>query len=273
MVLAHVYTRDGLPLLPAATLLPLGSVTAALCAYLLLRRAGFRIALDRLRDGLALVFLGALVSMLISSTVGTTTDLAFGVIPASDWWRTWFVWWAGDAMGVLLITPLLLGMSRIRWRERIPVLRVAEFVALLAGVLCAGLLSSTVSSVLLVLAFPLVCWAAFRFQLAGAALCALLVSVAVTIGVGQGLFGGPNLSSDMAVLQAVNGSVALTALLISAVIAQRSALHTQAQRVCRQLAMLARAGARIGGAQGVVESACELARVCTPEFADASWST
>ena len=37
----------------------------------MLRRAGFRNELDRLRDALALVFLGALAGMLISSTVGS----------------------------------------------------------------------------------------------------------------------------------------------------------------------------------------------------------
>src|SRR3712207_6227222 len=60
-----------------ATLITAAGNTAApwLAAYLL-RRAGFRPQIDRRRDAVALVVLGALVSMLVSATVGSTVLVA-----------------------------------------------------------------------------------------------------------------------------------------------------------------------------------------------------
>ena len=54
------------PAPPAVLVIVAGNTVAPLCAYLLLRRVGFRTELARLRDGLALVFLGAFAAMLIS---------------------------------------------------------------------------------------------------------------------------------------------------------------------------------------------------------------
>lgn len=82
-----------------------GNVLAPVCAYLMLRRAGFRTEMDRLRDALALVFLGGLWPMLISATIGTWTLVLTGDLPLSQFWPVWSAWWAGDAMGVLVLTP------------------------------------------------------------------------------------------------------------------------------------------------------------------------
>ncbi len=110
-----------------------GNTLAPVCAYLLLRRVGFRTALDRLQDALALVFLGALSRMVISATVGTGVLVAAGALPVHDFWPTWSVWWTGDAMGVLVIAPLLLAARTARWPRGAPVLRGVEAIALLGG--------------------------------------------------------------------------------------------------------------------------------------------
>ncbi len=93
-----------------------GNTAAPLCAYLLLRAAGFRTDLARLRDCLSLVFLGGLAAMLVSSTIG-----AYLLVPPAAckfrpyrFWSVWLPWWVGDAMGVLLIAPVLLVLPRVR---------------------------------------------------------------------------------------------------------------------------------------------------------------
>src|SRR4029450_3482171 len=100
---------------------------------LLLRRTDFRMELDRLRDALALVFLGALTGMLISATVGSGVLALAGAIPASDFWPTWSVWWTGDAMGVLVVAPFLLVLRRARWPRGSSPYRWVEAGALLAS--------------------------------------------------------------------------------------------------------------------------------------------
>jgi integral membrane sensor domain MASE1 len=69
-----------------------GNTLAPVCAFLLLRRADFHEELDRLRDVLALVFLGALGGMLISSTVGSGVLLLAGALEPSGFWPAWSVW-------------------------------------------------------------------------------------------------------------------------------------------------------------------------------------
>ncbi|HET7308776.1 MAG TPA: MASE1 domain-containing protein, partial [Actinomycetota bacterium] len=56
---------------PAAVLTAAGNTLAPIVAAWLLERAGFRQQIDRVRDVVALVGLGALLSMAISATIGT----------------------------------------------------------------------------------------------------------------------------------------------------------------------------------------------------------
>ncbi|MEI5009811.1 MASE1 domain-containing protein [Streptomyces sp. PmtA] len=216
-----------------------GNTAAPVCAYLLLRRARFRQELDRLRDVLALVFLGALGGMLVSSTVGTATLVQAGALDPDRFWPAWSVWWTGDAMGVLVVTPFLLVLRRARWPGPAGPARWAEATALGLCTLGVTLLAtSTRNSSLLFLVFPCLIWAAFRFQLAGAAPCALLVStLAITAAARQlGPFAGQELFANMVTLQAFNGATALTALLMAAVITERNQTHEEIKRVCARLA-------------------------------------
>ncbi|MFD4138082.1 MULTISPECIES: MASE1 domain-containing protein [unclassified Streptomyces] len=215
-----------------------GNTLAPVCAYLMLGRAGFRDELDRLRDGLALIFLGALAGMLVSSTVGTSVLVYSGALEQSQFWPAWSVWWTGDAMGVLVVTPLLLLLRRARWPLAARPARWIEAAALLATTASATVLAtSTSSSSLLFLVFPCLIWAAFRFQLAGAAPCALGVSTLAihAAAVGSGPFAGGDLFSNMVTLQAFNGATALTALLLAAVITERNETHDEIERVCARL--------------------------------------
>ncbi|MEU2153699.1 MASE1 domain-containing protein [Streptomyces sp. NPDC019396] len=215
-----------------------GNTLAPVVAYLLLRRAGFRSELDRLRDGLLLVFLGALTGMLISSTVGSSVLMLSGAVTPGAFWPTWSVWWTGDAMGVLVVTPFLLVLRRLRWPVRARPARWVEAVALTLCAIAATLLATqSRSSSLLFLVFPVLIWAAFRFQLAGAAPCALGVSTLAILAATRqaGPFADQDLFASMVTLQAFNGSTALVALLLAAVIAERNETHEEIKRVCRRL--------------------------------------
>lgn len=225
------------PSLPAVLSITAGNTLAPICAYLLLRRVGFHNELDRLRDVLALVFLGALGAMLISSTVGTGALVLAGALQPSDFWPTWSVWWTGDAMGVLVVAPFLLVIRAAHW-PRAPLSRWAEAAALLLGTLSATYLATgTSSSSLLFLVFPFLIWAALRFQLAGAAPCALVVSTLAILAAARqiGPFADQDLFANMVTLQAFNGVAALTALLLSAVIIERNRTHEEIRRVFTQL--------------------------------------
>jgi integral membrane sensor domain MASE1 len=58
-------------------------------ACLMLRRVGFRVQLDRLRDVVALVFLAALLAMLLSATLAALALLGTGTLPTHGYWFAW----------------------------------------------------------------------------------------------------------------------------------------------------------------------------------------
>ncbi|GHI03240.1 MASE1 domain-containing protein [Streptomyces cellostaticus] len=228
------------PSLLAVLAIVAGNTLAPVCSYVLLRRTGFRNELDRFRDALALIFLGAFTGMLVSATTGTGTLLLAGVLSTGDFWPTWSVWWTGDAMGVLVVTPVLLVLRSARWPKDAPPLRWVEGLLLLAAMAGIGFVE-TGRTPLLFLGFPLLIWAAFRFQLAAAAPCALAVSTFAIIAAARrtGPFFGQDLLTNMITLQAFNASAALTALVLGAVVSERNQTQREIARACGQLAGMA----------------------------------
>jgi PAS domain S-box-containing protein len=214
-------TISATPLAAAAT--AAGNTLAPLAAAILLGRVGFRPQLDRLRDALAIVFLAALASMLISATIGAATLLASGVIEGSEFLGAWSVWWAGDAMGILVVAPFLLTITTIRQHPVPRGWKLIEAAALVAAMIGISTLVVATDLPIIFLLFPILGWAAWRFQQPGAAPSALLVSLFATWAAveGRGLFDGLSLSGRMFTLQAFNASVAFTSFFFATVVGER----------------------------------------------------
>ncbi|WP_431901780.1 MASE1 domain-containing protein [Nonomuraea sp. bgisy101] len=260
------------PSMLAVLAISVGNTIGPLCSYFLLASVGFRSSLNRLRDALALVFLGALAGMLVSATLGSGVLVLSGALQPAEFWPTWSVWWTGDAMGVLVITPLLLVLHKglrlprevhASWRTqalslreslRLPrralVGRWAEAAALVVLTFLVTLAATTTSTNMLFLVFPLLIWAALRFQLPGATACVLIVSTVAIVNAARGIgpFAHHDLFVNMVILQAFNGSAALTALLLAAIIAERNHAHHNLEQICARLVEMA---VRLERGQGV----------------------
>ncbi|MFF3515244.1 MASE1 domain-containing protein [Streptomyces sp. NPDC002573] len=237
------------PSVPAVLAITAGNTLAPLCSYALLRCAGFHTDVDRFRDALALVFLGGLTGMLISATVGSVTLHLAHALPTNGFWSTWWVWWTGDTMGVLVVTPVLLVLRSTHWPKLAPAIRWEEGAVLVTAALGVGFLENAPVP-LIFLAFPLVTWAAFRFQLSGAAPCALAASTGAILAATRrsGSFAGHTVLTDMVALQAFNGAASMTALLLSAAITERNQAQAKIEETCRRLAeMTARITPDTGG--------------------------
>jgi signal transduction histidine kinase len=200
-----------------------GNTLAPLAAATLLKRVGFRIEMDRLRDAAALILLGALVAMTISATVGTSVLVLSNTVSADAFWPTWAVWWTGDAMGALLVAPFLLSLLPKTRSSALPLRTAAELTGLLVGI---GVLTFVVFQNRLrleYLVFPLIIVAAWRFHLRGAAPAALIASgIAIWSAVqGTGPFAAETLVQKMVTLQVFNVCVALTSLVVTAFVEAR----------------------------------------------------
>jgi anti-anti-sigma factor len=207
--------------LGGAALIAVGNTAAPLLAVGLLHAVGFRSQLDRLRDALALVLLGALASMALSATLGTAALLVEGKISHSSVASTWATWWSGDATGVLVFAPLLLSLGQVRqlaWRRW---LEAAGVIASLAFV--AYLIFHSPYPETMYLVFPLLIWAAVRFGQLGASLAAVtVVGMTVWAAIDEvGPFAHATLLHRMLTLQTYNAVTALTSFVLAAIMTER----------------------------------------------------
>lgn len=228
------------PLAAAAT--AAGNTVAPLLAAGLLARVGFRRQLDRLIDAVALVFLGALLSMMVSATVGAGTLVLSGSIPPDAFPSTWSVWWAGDATGILVVAPFLFVLGGLRPRRgamQPPRTwgRLFEAALLFAVLTAVSLAVVRTELPLLFLVFPFLGWAAWRFGQRGAAPAALLVSgVAVWAAAkGWGPFAPSHLLDNMVTLQAFDATVALTSFVGAAAVSERTRARQALEEVAQRL--------------------------------------
>src|SRR2546426_6445965 len=99
-----------------------GATVQALVGASLVRRwVGFPSPLTSARDIGTFLLLGGPLSCLVSATVGVTTLVVSGQIPWPLFVMTWWTWWVGDTLGVLIATPLVLSWlaePRAIWRRR-----------------------------------------------------------------------------------------------------------------------------------------------------------
>jgi integral membrane sensor domain MASE1 len=208
------------------------------CGYRLLRRAGFRLELDRMKDLAALVVYGALVATIISTTIGVGAQVLAGVEQPGNFWTRLLLSWISSAMGVLVVTPFLLVLRRVHVPRDLRPLRVLEAAVMLAGTLVVMLVATRTTTELLFLVFPFLIWAALRFQLAGAATAILVVSTMAVIGAvnGSGPFEGQDVYSNLVTIQAFDGSTALTALVLAVATTERNLAHNDVEQAATQLA-------------------------------------
>jgi anti-anti-sigma factor len=204
-----------------AGLIALGNTASPLLAAGLLRLAGFRPQLDRLRDALSLVFLGALLAMTVSATLGATALLVDDKISSASYASTWTLWWAGDGTGVLVFAPLLFSLGRLRdlrWRQ------YGEVVLLVAALAATSYLVFNDQSKDSYVVFPLLILIAMRFRQIGAALGALtLVAIAVWTATDErGPFANVSFLHRMVTLQIYDAVIALTSFVLAAVMAERA---------------------------------------------------
>jgi signal transduction histidine kinase/CheY-like chemotaxis protein len=215
------------------------TLEAVLGAWLLLAVAKFDCSLARLRDVLALVVLAAGVSTAVCATIGVTSLCLGGAQHWSDFGSLWGLWWLGDAIGALVVAPLLLTWASGRWQIRRPI-EAAALIALLVAVSWLGFggrspgLGERTGMYLL---FPLVMWAALRFGQRGATTATLVASALAIWSTVNGLgpFGVGLIHERLLSLQLFVGVVATSALLLSAAIAERERLQQDLRRSLEHL--------------------------------------
>ena len=212
-----------------------GNTLAPLVAVSLLVSVGFRREIDRLWDAVDIVFLGALLSMLISASVGAGTLVLSGAISANEFPGAWAVWWTGDAMGVLVVAPFLLSLFQRPWSGSLQ--ERTEGAALLLLVAVVSFLVMNTDRGLMFLVIPFLGWTAWRFQQRGAAPAALIAAGIASWAAAHDLgpFRHGTLFEKMITLQSFDATVAFSSLFFAALVTERMRAREALERAAAEL--------------------------------------
>src|SRR6267142_511430 len=213
-----------------ATGISIGNTLEAITAVYLVRRfVGSRNPFQRAVDVLKFVVFAALLSTAVGATIGNVVLCLSGSASWSGFGRLWLTWWAGDGVGALVVTPLILSWVEKpfeSWRGW----RLAEAVSLFV---LMALLSATVYTNLLPssatarpwghVTIPLLLWAAFRFGPRGVSTTMALLSAIAIWGTihGYGGFALYSRNEGLLFLQAYLANYAITTLSLAGLVTER----------------------------------------------------
>jgi PAS domain S-box-containing protein len=222
---------------PVAVFISVGNTLEALVGAALLRRVRFSPHLERVRDVLALVVLAAAGSTAVAATNGVTTLWVSGNL-SDSYGAGWLLWWSGDAMGNLIVAPLLLlWLSAPWWKPR-----RAE---LLEGLALLGLVVGVSWFVFLDgywryphLLFPLLVWAALRFYQRGSVTSSFVVAAFAIKGAIDGTtpLGGGGATEVVQIAEGLLAAMIVSLLILGAALSERRAAQGDLQRERANLA-------------------------------------
>lgn len=163
-----------------ASSIAVGNTLAPLLTFFLLKSSEFRVVLNRGKDVLAMA-LSASVGMLISATAGVYSLFSAGIVAQTQLSTSWFVWWAGDTVGIFLALPLLLAATNSAllqlWRRKIDYLSWCVLVSVLEIAIFLFVPNVVGQfSLLAIIVLPLVIWSGMLFGLAGSSIAVLGLS-------------------------------------------------------------------------------------------------
>ena len=187
--------------------------------------------------GFDLIRIRHVISLVAAAVAGTIVSGIGGAVvyrllqgPSASMLNTWVHWFASDAVGIIAVAPLVIGLASVV-RRRPPLSEVIE------GVLALVALAVTTAFIIplprelwetvfpITWLFPILLWLAARCEPSFSAAGAFLVSMTIvwTTILGKGHFGDPSLPITDRVLGAQAGIlvVAFSAYVLAALFAER----------------------------------------------------
>jgi PAS domain S-box-containing protein len=223
---------------------------ALLAAWLAERYFGSRFSLGCLRSVLG--FLVAAVVAAAVSGVGGVPAYKLFHSPEAPAWTIWQHWLASDAVGMIAVAPLVIGIAEATRRPP-PRREILEGVAALAVMVAmvAGIISLPPAPwelmALAALVFPILLWIAARgqpvFAAAAAFVHSLTVVWAITFGIGYFGHAALPLGERILIAQTAIVGVALSACVLAALFAERRRHETDLEKSEARLQEALKAGA------------------------------
>ena len=192
------------------------------------RLAGRRVTFKRLADVLSLTVVAGLSSMAAALVGAAAAWSGFG----APYWMTWRNWWIEDALGILVITPLILTWQTGAGQAvKMSLRRQVEALLLLAAAIFQvgtmfGLPETPIPFELRpYFLFPILAWAALRYRpdgmIALLAVISMVMFALTAAGAGNFPLGEAHSTEQLIRVQIFLGIAAITGLILAAVFAER----------------------------------------------------
>jgi len=222
-------TTGGLPFAAALTISVFTTLEAVSAVYLLLRFTGLRNPFYNARDIVRFVLITGAVCAPLTATIGNLTLCLTGVAAWADFGSLWVTWWIGNAVGALVITPLLLAFpdtSSQRWtvRQIGELLLLIISLALVCDLVFGGFFfPKLVGYPLEHLTVPFLLWAAFRFGPLGAATTLAVLAAIAIWGTSRGFDALSTHAASQALMltQVFLAATGITTLILAAIVNER----------------------------------------------------
>jgi signal transduction histidine kinase len=182
---------------------------------------------------------------LIGAGIGAASLYFNNVITAQDLSRTFFSWWIGNIVGILLFTPFILATGQPVRKLMVP-RKLAEIGIFLISVLGIYLvlqvdyLAITMERALPFLVLPFLLWLAFRFELvvaiAGVLITSLIAVYFTVTGTGPFVLLEPY--NSMMLLQIFIGVISISTLILSATVKERIDVQHQLEEFNENLEVM-----------------------------------
>jgi diguanylate cyclase (GGDEF)-like protein len=207
--------------------------------YLVTRFAAGRQAFQRAQDIFKFAVLAGMVSPMISATVGVTTLAVAALAGWKIYGSIWSTWWLGDAVGAVVVTPLVLlwwENPHVQWSGR----QITELTLMFLGLFSTGWIVfggrfdfSVKNYPLEYLCIPFLVWAAFRFGRRKAVTAIFALAAIATWGTAHGFgpFARELQNTSLLLLQSFIGVMAVTSMALAAEFSE----HKRAAEYVRQL--------------------------------------
>jgi signal transduction histidine kinase len=206
-------------------------------AFLVNRFADGKNVFDR-PQGVFKFAVAAAISTIISPVFGVTSLALAGFADWANYGAIWVTWWLGDTTGDLVFAPLVLlwgARPELSWKKteaaEVGVLLLS--LAFLSAVVFGGWLQISAKNYpIAFICGPIVIWTAFRFTQRETATGIFILSVVALWGTvrGFGPFVGQTENQSLLTVQAWTAVLAITAMALSAGMAERRHIEEELQQ-------------------------------------------
>lgn len=214
---------SGLPM-STSILFSVASVAGPILGFELLRRKKeFRTDFFRIKDVFNFIFCAVIPGPILSASLAVLSLKILNQINTSQTLHHFATWFIGDALGILILFPLVLVIHSSKW-QKLSFLLMTEAILIISVFAWIATQVITSNNLIAFIIFPFIVWSAIRFRQLGVV---IMVAILATITIPIFILENQNESAVFLLqrLQFYLSSVSLTGLFLAAYINERKQIE------------------------------------------------